>query len=497
VGLDDSRFPGHGYRDPVVLDSEREKISSKLETSSRRQKRKLAGFARLLARHRGSILLSYSCRDLLDDREKFPGTVIVSAFRIISGQQEADQRDLLTWLSPPASFAPDVPDKSLSASDWWLSRICSAREIANPEELISHYFPHLWRGIQARKNRLSPDFTVYDGKLAKPHSSLDPSSPDGPITSGSMLETAGRCPLAYFFRYVLRVEPPEEFALEPEKWLDPLRFGSLLHEVFYTFVTETAPIQWPPIFDRDLRRLKEIVNDLASDYRNTYPSPSEDAFLEQRRELEQAAQIFLREEGRLSGRIPLYLEVSIGLRPYGKGSTLDVVQPVQINLPNGKTIRVRGRIDRIDYVKPENGFCIVDYKSGNPQKYENPDPFREGRILQHALYIDICRAVLQEKHGPDSHVLKFEYLFPGRAGQGLRLSYTQDELSEFKTLLQHMCGWMAAGSFLPTDQRDDCTFCDYVSVCSDVDSSTAASARKLANESNLDLRYFRGLRKSD
>jgi ATP-dependent helicase/nuclease subunit B len=158
---------------------------------------------------------------------------------------------------------------------------------------------------------------------------------------------------------------------------------------------------------------------------------------------------------------------------------------------------VRGRIDRIDYVKPENGFCIVDYKSGNPQKYENPDPFREGRILQHALYIDICRAVLQEKHGPDSHVLKFEYLFPGRAGQGLRLSYTQDELSEFKTLLQHMCGWMAAGSFLPTDQRDDCTFCDYVSVCSDVDSSTAASARKLANESNLDLRYFRGLRKSD
>jgi ATP-dependent helicase/nuclease subunit B len=495
VGLDDSRFPGHGYRDPVVLDSERERISSKLETASRRQKRKLAGFARLLARHRGSILLSYSCRDLLDDREKFPGTVIVSAFRIISGQREADQRDLLTWLSPPASFAPDVPDKSLNASDWWLSRICSAREIANPEELISHYFPHLWRGAQARENRLSTDFTVYDGKLAKPLSSLDPSSPDGPITSGSMLETAGRCPLAYFFRYVLRVEPPDEFALESEKWLDSLRFGSLLHEIFYTFVTETAAIQWPPIFDRDLPRMKEILNALASDYRNMYPPPSEDAFLEQRRELEQAARIFLREEERFSDRVPLYLEVSIGLKPYGNGSALDTIQPVRVNLPNGKTIRVRGRIDRID--EAEDGFCIVDYKSGNPQKYEDPDPFRDGRILQHALYIDICRAVLQEKHGPASRVLKFEYLFPGRAGQGLRLSYTPDELSEFKTLMQHMTGWMAAGSFLPTDRRDDCTFCDYVGVCGDVDSSAAASARKLANESNLDLRYFRGLRKSD
>ena len=40
--------------------------------------------------------------------------------------------------------------------------------------------------------------------------------------SASQLETMGQCPLKYFFRYVLKIGVPDELALDPDVWLDPL-----------------------------------------------------------------------------------------------------------------------------------------------------------------------------------------------------------------------------------------------------------------------------------
>jgi hypothetical protein len=49
---------------------------------------------------------------LADDREMFPSPVELSAFRILSGQREGDQSDMLRWLPSASSFAPDRPDKA-------------------------------------------------------------------------------------------------------------------------------------------------------------------------------------------------------------------------------------------------------------------------------------------------------------------------------------------------------------------------------------------------
>ena len=50
VGMDESKFPGIQIQDPVMLDEEREKISSDLQLSKDRLKEKLYDFTSLLIR---------------------------------------------------------------------------------------------------------------------------------------------------------------------------------------------------------------------------------------------------------------------------------------------------------------------------------------------------------------------------------------------------------------------------------------------------------------
>ncbi len=80
VGLDDSRFPGAGLNDPLLLDEERGKLSPKLPKASAELGRKLERFAELQARLRGGVTLGFSCLNLQEDREMFASPVVLSAY---------------------------------------------------------------------------------------------------------------------------------------------------------------------------------------------------------------------------------------------------------------------------------------------------------------------------------------------------------------------------------------------------------------------------------
>jgi len=116
LGLDEGRFPGAWLQDPVLLDSERGRLSNRLPTQQQRLERELEGFSRLLARLRGRVILSYSSYNLADDREIFPSPVLLAAYRIISGEPEADLERMLSAVSPVVSFAPGEADSACSES---------------------------------------------------------------------------------------------------------------------------------------------------------------------------------------------------------------------------------------------------------------------------------------------------------------------------------------------------------------------------------------------
>jgi len=497
LGLDDGRFPGAGMQDPVVLDSERRGLSRDMPTAEARLQRKLDNFARLLARLRGAVTLSYTCMDLSDTRENFPSQVVLNAFRIVSGDRSGDFSTLTERIGPPASFGTTQPEKALDLNEWLYSRLCGDEAVHEAEALVGRLFPHLARGKLAAMNRSRSEFTEFDGRLLNPRPGLDPRQPDGRTVSATSLEMLGLCPRRYFFRYVLDIQPPEEIAVDPEQWLSPMDFGTLLHDVLYEFVRWCMGKAWPPQVDRDLDTIRQIARAKADAWRQLSPPPTEAAFLRQLNMLLSSVEVFIRDEAVLTDRTPVYLEASVAAGGDGATTSLDSNSPACLALPDGQEIRARARFDRIDRIGDGSSqhYVICDYKSGSAVKYEDPDPFHQGRVVQHALYHAVARDRLKQCVSPAAEVDRFEYYFPGAREHGLRLSFSASELAEFGEVVTDQCNVAATGAFLPTGDPDtDCKYCDYATICGDLPEMAASSRAKLENSANVALNPLRNLR---
>jgi ATP-dependent helicase/nuclease subunit B len=502
IGLDDGRFPPTSLQDPLVLDGERARISSNVPRAADRLHETLDDFTRLLCRLRGRVTLGFSSRSIDDDREAFASPVVLSAFRILSDRRESDHTDLLDWLDVPGSFAPARAEASLDVGEWWLLRGAQTNAVTNLNVLMETAYPNLARGREATRNRMSDAFTVHDGLLQNPAPQLDPRHPDGPVVSATTkLHLLGRCPLAYFQNQLLGITPPEDVQIDPRRWLDPLQFGTLLHEVLYDFVGMLIKEEsWPPDPQRDLERIAAIVDGHVARCRREVPEPNPEAYDRQRREIESAAEIFVHEQSPDRWKtVPRYLEASLGMRSQDTGTQIDTTEPVVIDLPDGRTIRARARIDRIDArAGDETRFILWDYKSSSYVKqYDPADCFDQGRLLQHVLYMAVAQRVLAE-HFEGAKVEGFLYLFPGPRTRGREVLHSSDIVPEGTGVIDALCDLVGNGAFPASTTDEDCRYCDYRAACRavevDLKSYCQRSKRKVDNQANEGLAPFRKLR---
>lgn len=497
LGLDDSRFPGTGSQDPLLLDSERIGLSSELVTGASRVKAKEADFVRLTARARGQVALSYCSQSLSDDRELFPGPVLLSAYRVISGDHRADLDTFLRNVTQRFSFAPDEETHCLCRADLLVYHLCRRMNNTDQSSLVGRLFPHLFAGSIARSHRDSDAFTEYDGYVPEAGVDHDPTAIHGPIMSSTRLETLGRCPLEYFFRYALRIQPPKEYAIDPAVWLDPLQKGSLLHEVFRTFMAELRDSDELPEFDLHHERLTEILDETIARYETEVPVPNETARDVSVQELRTTARIFLQEEEQFCvDRKPAFFEASIGMHPEGSGTELDRADPVTIVLPGDITFKAYGRIDRIDELPggSRKRFGIWDYKTGGAGKYNKSDPFREGRHVQNVLYQMLVEKVIKEQISLAASVDEFGYFFPAEREHGLRIAWQTSELVGGTEVLRHLIDILRNGAFCFSTNPNDVTYSDYLSAFGDIEASAIRTAMKMENPDNVELEPFRNLR---
>ena len=258
---------------------------------------------------------------------------------------------------------------------------------------------------------------------------------------------------------------------------------------------------WPrvPISMRAIST-PSLLTQKITEYEDLYPPATQNTFQSQSRELRLATATFLREEERFcreTGSRPVYVEASLGLSADGHGTPLDTIDPVPITLPNGKQISTRGRIDRVDQVGDGavNTYAVWDYKSGSTYGYDRSDPFRQGRLMQPLLYVSIVNHRLREVVSPKAQVTEFGFFFPGSRAAGQRVSWSSSELAAGMNILEQLCEVIQRGAFLPTnDHETDCTYCDYKTICGDVEAVAAASQRKLDNLGNRLLKPLRELR---
>lgn len=177
-------------------------------------------------------------------------------------------------------------------------------------------------------------------------------------TSVSALEDFAACPFRFMAARGLRIEERDEFVV------DARQRGSFQHEVLQKFHerVQVGKLRWrevPPSLARQW--LREIGEDCARNFEDGLLQADESRRFEASVMLDNLAQLVgtLVDWARHNAFDPAEVEVSFGLP--------DAKLPAwSIALPDGRTLKLRGRIDRIDMCRLEDGRALVvicDYKS--------------------------------------------------------------------------------------------------------------------------------------
>lgn len=461
LGLDAHQFPGAGAQDALLVDRDRAALNQALadpatdgsphplsvtaDILAERRHR----LAALLARLRGRVTLSYCSWESAEGRTLPPSPLLLDVLRLQRGDSALKYTELHEAVGEAACTVPRA-GSILDAADVWLQTMHSPTgTFLSGIAVVSEAFPSLARGALGLERWSSPHFGAQQGRIeALPHL-LDPRQHERPV-SARALEELGRCPLAYLYGRVLRVKPPDDPEPELGAWLDPLTKGTILHAVFEEALRESRARgidhhdeAFPEIALRILEEKVEQILELR-------PVPTPAVLKRERERLREDVQGFVSMVRRF-GAHWLALEMRFGRWRAGE-------PPIDLALPTGP-LHVAGRIDRVDEL-PNGHLRVVDYKTGSSWRFRSaPDVLDGGRRLQHVIYARAAEVLL------DRPVEAVEYHFPTRRGEFDRFRFSRPKLERGSVVIATLLDLVAAGCFLPTNDAEDCKFCDFRRAC--------------------------------
>jgi ATP-dependent helicase/nuclease subunit B len=451
TGLDAVRFPGSGLHDALLVDDDRRRLSEDtaspaLPSAAERVEEKRYALASMLARIRGRVTLSYSTWDAVEGRAIPPAAEMLQAYRLITRDPGADYEAMHRAVTPAASAVPrGVP--SIDRDDVWLGELNEGGILRYGVPAVREAFPGLDAGIRAGRAILGESLTPHHGVIA-PRRALDPRVNEALVVSSTQLQTLGTCPHRYLLRYVLRIKKPEDPDTSAEQWLSALERGSLLHAVFErtlrSFEDDRDGIATPEL---EVRAMRELDGELDR-IRDVLPPPGEAIYEAEAESLRDDVRAFIalvREDG------PRWIDVE---RKFGRDGT----EPVLVQI-GAASVKVNGAIDRVDRLE-DGSLAIIDYKTGSRIRYGGKSgDYDGGRRLQHVIYAAVAERLY------DGLVSRAEFQFPSRKSENHRAIYRQPAIRNGLRIINDLLGLVEAGHFYPTNESDDCRFCDYASIC--------------------------------
>jgi RecB family exonuclease len=495
-GLVEGGYPGVFRPDPFLLDAEREALAGpdapspaaktrargqlslfdadrpaepepapapRLPTSQDRLLQARREFHRAIGQATERLVLSYPRADPRTGRERLPSLFFVAAASCLAGRPVSGSRlqvveDELDALDLADTLGPSERDRARVRR--------GGRAAAEAVAAGSGFFRQARRALAAR---WSDRLTAYDGfvgasgleaedaeAMAEARRRLDPTS-GADAVSASRLAVFAQCGFLYFLQYVLRLEPtlvPEE-----RRRLEPLERGDLFHRVAERFLRERRDAGELPVRDteRNRRRLLELATEALDGLVAAAPPRFVISWERERRQFCELLLGWLgREAERAERATPLHFEVGFGLRrpettaePHSRG-------PLVVDLGDGRTLRVQGKIDRIDR-RPDGTLSLRDYKTGRAPR-DDGGTFRGGRQLQVPFYVLACQDLLR----PGERVVEafLDYVDAGRLVGFDPVLVTGPE---FRRLLRLLAGLLAGGVF--AQDPSFCDLCDFTEVC--------------------------------
>lgn len=485
LGLDESRFPGKGIQDPILLDEERQNIGKGLELSGARLTKNIYTMAGLLSGLRGKVTVSYSSYDIKEDRKSFPSSLVLQVFRLKEGKPDADYRELFKSICDVGfNGNPDIK-ACVDETDWWLRKLVPGDALKDAGEFLKKHYPGIKEGAAAAESRESIILTEYDGKVETLPKELDPRENKDMVMSCSRLESAAKCPFAYFLENVLKIRKPDEREKDPGSWLDPSERGSLLHEVYQEVGKYIIDKKWPGDRKDREKLVEDILNAVIKQYKEEIPPPGDVIFENECAQLRRDMKVFLHMNDQL-GTEPVQCEIVFGEKKENAA---------RIPVGEGKNIILRGRMDRIDKTG-ESEYHVWDYKTGSASSFEENEYVKGGQQLQHSLYAVAAQELLKKKD-KNARVTKSGYLLPTekgtKDGKGGMFVRAPREKEKWQGALNKLLDLIASGTFI-ANKKAMCDWCDYIDVCGGKAAQQQINT-KLQNASNEALNTWKELQK--
>lgn len=329
--------------------------------------------------------------------------------------------------------------------------------------------PALRRGVELVSERGRGDFTRFDGNIGDLAAHLTAPAEADHAVSATRLESWLACPHAYFMEHVLRVEPVEN----PEELLeiDPAERGTIVHDVLQAWLDEQlvggVPDPGQPWSDRARQRLRELAERYCDDA--------------ERRGVTGHRLLWHRDRQRIIGDLMRFVDADderrarhrltplVAEHPFG---TADAAHgPVAIELPDGRCVWARGRIDRVDRAGAD-GLAVVDYKTGSSAGYQDVKPHQpfgeDGTRLQLAVYGLAARELAGGGPAEEAPAVTSTYWFVSTRGEFKQHGYavTDDVLGRLGQAVALVTDGIAAGHFPPRPPKPEwrpftpCAYCD-------------------------------------
>ena len=496
AGAAERTIPAVPRQDPLLHDADRNRLNEFLGTRALRLHRSrpdhdrfIFDLARAAARDRFTV--SYARRTSAIGAPAHPSALILAALGrpdapgepLLSERQLEEHPDFTRLIASVSGAAPT--DEQAAAGEWEPARraideadLRLAALSPNPVDAVQLLF-RVWpegadRADRARRARSNLDaFTEYDGLINVDPAKWDPFAADMSFAP-TALERYAACPYRFFLSKMLGVRAVSEPDDAAE--LGPLDRGDLMHRILEQWAgnwieRESATTAWPD-YARDPDKLRGIAMPLLDEAEQMRKLGGPNVAPAVRREILEDLEMARAAESARSGDgwHPLHVE-------YG-------VDDIEIDAGEGRMIKVKGRIDRVD-AGPGGARRAIDYKTGKTAK-EGAHGFASGKVLQLPIYLHGLKQ--HPEHQADLASSNAELVYITRRGEFARfeldgLQFTRDGAPDAPTYadllrdaIATLIDGMRAGLLFPYPFREDpkqntndrvlqCQYCDYRFAC--------------------------------
>lgn len=459
TGMAEEIVPTAAPQDPFLRDCDRSLIEDAsgegiLLSRKGERARETALLTRLVSDSCRSLLVcSYPRNEQGTGRERMPSSV----FRHIRGFDQCGEPGPSVKVERISNrmdvFDEEIP---LSTGEYGLL-VASSEPAAAAPALYGRFFSRGVRMSRARfgKGRFTPYDAVFDSKeaVAELGGILNERSWSFSATS---LERWAKCPFSYFMQNVLGVDEVEE----PERivTIDPMQRGILVHRILERVYSSLSGEGLLPVSETTLDRADLVASGICGKILDDFPREEPvglPVFWEMEKErISEAVGILLREEAAGGGGyVPYAFEV-----PFGKGTSTGTVEYALA----GKTVRLHGRIDRID--RGDGGkYRVIDYKTGKLAGKD--DDMAGGAALQLPVYLVAASKITGSEEAKGTAFYRKVGTGPGRRSVGFSGAGWSGMREEFASILSVIVEGIEKGIFFAPSGQAACRYCGVRTAC--------------------------------